>query len=162
MKSVSQQSVKTLPAGSQCSVPYRPRSALRITFRKARWISEAIPAPPACHMMESAMTHSRSQAMMQKLLADFNAVVTEADQLVKFVTDEGGDKANALRTKVEKNLNAAKERLRSLEDAVMEKTKATARATDEYVHENPWQTVGIAAGLSVVFGVVIGLLLCRR
>jgi ElaB/YqjD/DUF883 family membrane-anchored ribosome-binding protein len=113
-------------------------------------------------MMESAMTHSRSQAMMQKLLADFNAVVTEADQLVKFVTDEGGDKANALRTKVEKNLNAARERLRSLEDAVMEKTKATARATDEYVHENPWQTVGIAAGLSVVLGVVIGLLLCRR
>ena len=108
------------------------------------------------------MTHSSSQAMKQKLLADFNAVMTEADQLVKFVTDEGGDKANALRTKVEKNLNAAKERLRSLEDAVMEKTKATARATDEYVHENPWQTVGIAAGLSVVLGVVIGLLLCRR
>jgi ElaB/YqjD/DUF883 family membrane-anchored ribosome-binding protein len=100
--------------------------------------------------------------MKQKLLADFNAVVTEAEQLVKFVTDEGGDKANALRTKVEKNLNAAKERLRSLEDAAMEKTKATARATDEYVHENPWQTVGIAAGLSVVLGVVIGLLLCRR
>ena len=108
------------------------------------------------------MTRSSSEAMKQKLLADLHAVVTEADQLLKFVTDEGGDKANALRTKVERNLNAAKERLRSLEDALMEKTKATARATDEYVHENPWQTVGIAAGLSVVLGVVIGLLLCRR
>jgi ElaB/YqjD/DUF883 family membrane-anchored ribosome-binding protein len=113
-------------------------------------------------MMESEMTHSSSEAMKQKLLADFHAVVTEADQLLKFVTDEGGDKANALRTKVERNLNAAKERLRSLEDALMEKTKATARATDEYVHENPWQTVGIAAGLSVVLGVVIGVLLYRR
>jgi ElaB/YqjD/DUF883 family membrane-anchored ribosome-binding protein len=113
-------------------------------------------------MMESAMTHSSSEAMKQKLLADFNAVVTEAEQLLRLVTDEGGDKANALRTKVEQNLNAAKKRLRSLEDAVMEKTKATARATDEYVHENPWQTVGIAAGLSVVLGVVIGLLLYRR
>jgi ElaB/YqjD/DUF883 family membrane-anchored ribosome-binding protein len=112
--------------------------------------------------MESAMTRSSSEAMKQKLLADFNAFVTEADQLLKFVTDEGGDKANALRHKVEKNLNAAKERLRGLEDAVMERTKATARATDEYVHENPWQTVGIAAGLSIVFGVVIGLLLHRR
>jgi ElaB/YqjD/DUF883 family membrane-anchored ribosome-binding protein len=113
-------------------------------------------------MMESAMTHSRSEAMKQKLLADFNAVMTQADQMLKLVTDEGGDKANALRAKLEQNLNAAKERLRSLEDAVMEKTKATARATDEYVHDNPWQTVGIAAGLSVVLGVVIGLLLCRR
>jgi ElaB/YqjD/DUF883 family membrane-anchored ribosome-binding protein len=113
-------------------------------------------------MMESAMTHSNSAAIKQKLLADFNAVVAEADQLLKLVTDEGGDKASALRTKVEKNLNAAKERLRSLEDTVVEKTRASARATDEYVHENPWQTVGIAAGLSVVFGIAIGLLLCRR
>jgi ElaB/YqjD/DUF883 family membrane-anchored ribosome-binding protein len=147
-------------AEGQCSVPYRPRSALRISFRKAGWI--AIPAPTACPMMESAMTHSRSEAMKQKLLADFNAVVSEADQLLKLVTDEGGDKFSALRTKVEKNLNAAKERLRSLEDAVMEKTKATARATDEYVHDNPWQTVGIAAGLSAVLGIMVGLLLCRR
>ena len=88
--------------------------------------------------------------------------MTEADQLLKLVTDEGGDKANALRVKLERNLNAAKERLRSVEDAVMERTKATARATDEYVHENPWQTAGAAAGLSVVLGIVIGLLLCRR
>ena len=108
------------------------------------------------------MTQSNSEAMKRKLLADFNAVVHEADQLLKFVTDEGGDKASALRSKVERNLNAAKDRLRSLEDAVMDKTRATARATDVYVHENPWQTVGIAAGLSVVFGVVIGLLLYRR
>ncbi len=108
------------------------------------------------------MTQSNSEAMKRKLLADFNAVVHEADQLLKFVTDEGGDKASALRSKVEKNLNAAKDRLRSLEDAVMDKTRATARATDEYVRENPWQTVGVAAGLSVVIGVVIGLLLYRR
>jgi len=35
--------------------------------------------------------------MKQQLLAEFNAVVAEAEQLLKFVTDEGGDKANALR-----------------------------------------------------------------
>ena len=108
------------------------------------------------------MTHSSSDAMKRKLLEDFNAVVHEADQLLKFVADEGGDKANALRGKVERNLNTAKERLRDLEDAVVEKTRATARATDEYAHENPWQTAGIAAGLSIVCGIVIGLLLYRR
>jgi len=108
------------------------------------------------------MTRSSSDAIKHKLLADFNAVVSEADQLLKLVTEEGGDKAVALRSKVERNLNAAKDRLRGLEDAVMERTRATARATDEYVHENPWQTVGVAAGLSAIIGVVIGLLLTRR
>lgn len=108
------------------------------------------------------MSYSGSEAMKHKLLADFNAVVHEADQLLEFVADEGGDKADALRGKVEKNLNAAKARLRDLEDAVMEKTRAGARATDEYVHENPWQTVGVAAGLGAACGVVFCLLLLRR
>lgn len=108
------------------------------------------------------MSHSHTEAMKQKLLDEFNAVVTEAGQLLKFVTDEGGDKANALRAKMEKKLNAAKERLRSLEGTVVDKSRAAARATDEYVHENPWQSIGAVAGVSVALGVVIGVLLYRR
>ena len=108
------------------------------------------------------MTGSSSDAMKKQLLANFNSVMTEAEQLLTLVTESGGDKADALRTKVERNLNAAKAQMRSLEHAVVEKSKAAAHATDEYVHENPWQTVGITAGVSAVLGVVIGLLLCRR
>jgi len=108
------------------------------------------------------MNYSNSEATRRKLLADFNAVVNEADQFVKHLADEGGEQANAVRNKVERNLNAAKARLRNLEDTVVEKTRATARATDEYVHENPWKTVGVAAGLSALLGVAIGLLLYRR
>ncbi|MBE0625265.1 MAG: DUF883 domain-containing protein [Burkholderiales bacterium] len=108
------------------------------------------------------MNHSSTQVIKKRLLADFNAVMSETDQLLKLVADEGGDKAVALRTKVERNLDSAKQQLRGLEEAVMEKTRAGAHATDEYVHENPWQTMAIAAGLSAVVGAAIGLLLCRR
>lgn len=108
------------------------------------------------------MSHSSSAVMKQRLLADFNAVMSDADQLLKLVAEEGGDKASALGTRVERNLTAAKARLRGLEDLVLETTKAGARATDEYVHEKPWQTVGVAAGLSLIFGAAIALLLFRR
>ena len=108
------------------------------------------------------MSHSRSETMKHKLLADFNAVVHEADQLLHAITEEGSDTALAVRGRVERNLNAAKERLRELEDAVMERTRAGARATDEYVHENPWQTVGVAAGVGAIIGAVISLLIYRR
>ena len=37
-------------------------------------------------------------------------------------------------------------------------TKEAARATDEYVHEHPWQAVGAAAGV----GFLIGMLIARR
>jgi len=40
--------------------------------------------------------------------------------------------------------------------ALMERTRAAARATDDYVHENPWRAVGVAAGVGLVIGLLIG------
>ena len=96
--------------------------------------------------------------MQEKLLTDFNAVIAEAEQLLKSVASEGGEKADSLRAKMEENLRAAKSRLKDVEGAVVEKTRAAAHATDDYVHDHPWQAIGVAAGV----GVVIGLLLNRR
>jgi len=45
---------------------------------------------------------------------------------------------------------------------VVDKSRAAARATDEYVHENPWQSIGVAARVGAALGVVIGALLSRR
>lgn len=39
-----------------------------------------------------------------------------------------------------------------------EKTKAAAKYTDDYVHENPW----LAVGAAVVAGLVVGLLLVPK
>jgi ElaB/YqjD/DUF883 family membrane-anchored ribosome-binding protein len=33
-----------------------------------------------------------------------------------------------------------------------------ARATDEYVHDNPWQAIGVAAAV----GFLLGLVVARR
>jgi Mg/Co/Ni transporter MgtE len=37
-------------------------------------------------------------------------------------------------------------------------TRDAARATDAYIHKNPWQAIGVAAGI----GLVVGLLTGRR
>lgn len=108
------------------------------------------------------MTLHANEVTKDKLIEEFNTVVTETEQLLKSVANAGGEKAGALRASVEQNLAIAKDRLRSLQQAATEKTRAAAHATDEYVHEHPWQAIGVAAGLSAVIGVVIGLLLNRR
>ena len=53
-------------------------------------------------------------------------------------------------------LRDAKERVLDLEAAVVDKTKAAARATDDFVHEEPWKAVGVAAALGLALGVLIG------
>ncbi|MES1982546.1 MAG: DUF883 family protein [Pseudomonadota bacterium] len=108
------------------------------------------------------MTQSQTRATKKEVLNDFNAVVNEAEQLLKSVASEGGDKANALRGKLEQNLAVAKQRLLNIEDTLMEKTKAAAQVTDDYVRNQPWQSIAVVGGLGVAVGVAMGLLMNRR
>ncbi|MDD5176335.1 MAG: DUF883 family protein [Sterolibacterium sp.] len=101
-------------------------------------------------------------AITDQLIGEFNTLVSQAEELMKYAANAGGDKAGALRTGVEQNLATAKKRLRELQQAATKKTLAAAHSTDEYVHENPWQTIGVVAGVSAVIGVVTCLLLNRR
>jgi ElaB/YqjD/DUF883 family membrane-anchored ribosome-binding protein len=94
----------------------------------------------------------------QKLVEEFSAVLTEAEGLLKAAATETGEKARDLRSQVEAKLLSAKLRLQELEGQAVESAKAAAHATDEYVHEHPWQAIGIAAAL----GLVAGLLINRR
>lgn len=108
------------------------------------------------------MTRRTSEVTKNQLIEEFNAVVADTEQLLKSGAQAGGEKADALRAGVERNLASAKERLREFQHAAIEKTRATAQAADEYVHEHPWQGIGIASGVTAVLGVVVGLLLNRR
>ncbi len=108
------------------------------------------------------MQRSATHEVKKELLRDFGNVITEAEQLLKSIAHEGGDRTAALRAKMEHNLNTAKERLQDIEGTIIEKGKVAARATNEYVHENPWRSIGAVAGVSIIAGVVIGVMLGRR
>lgn len=108
------------------------------------------------------MTRHSIEASTNQLIEEFNTLVGETEQLLKYVANAGGEGAGALRASVEKNLAIAKHRLQNIQQAATKKTQAAAQATDEYVHESPWQAIGIAAGLSVIIGAVASLLLNRR
>jgi ElaB/YqjD/DUF883 family membrane-anchored ribosome-binding protein len=93
-----------------------------------------------------------------KLVDDFAAVLSEAEEMLKRAATETGDKARDLRSQVETKLLRAKLSLQEIEGQAVDRAKAAARATDDYVHDKPWQAVGIAAAV----GIVVGLLMNRR
>jgi ElaB/YqjD/DUF883 family membrane-anchored ribosome-binding protein len=59
---------------------------------------------------------------------------------------------------MEDSLRTARVKVAEAQEVVVDRAKAAARATDDYVHANPWRAVGIAAGV----GLVIGMLISRR
>ncbi|MCL6556537.1 MAG: DUF883 family protein [Burkholderiales bacterium] len=92
----------------------------------------------------------------EKLVADMKAVISDAEEVLKATADQTGEKIASLRARVQERLHAAKARLAAAEAVLVEKTKAAARATDAYVHENPWKAVGIAAGIGFLVGFILG------
>jgi len=105
---------------------------------------------------------TNTRVATDKLVQDFNEVVTDAEQLLKSIAAAGGEKSQALRATLEENLKTSRERLRELEERAVERTRAAARATDAYVHGHPWQSIAIVAGITAIVGIVVGLLLNRR
>lgn len=102
--------------------------------------------------------NAQADVSTDRLVADLKTVMEDAEALLKATSSLTGEKIQEVRARAEESLRKAKVRLTEVEQEAMRRAKEIAEATDEYVHENPWQSVGIAAGV----GLVLGLLLARR
>ena len=108
------------------------------------------------------MGHTRTDVTKEQLYAEFETVVAETEQLLKSLAGAGSDKAGAIKVNIEQGLAAAGDRLTKIREQSLKQAGAAALATDEYVRGNPWQSIGVVAGLAAIAGLVAGLLIARR
>ena len=101
-------------------------------------------------------TIEMSNNSKEKLIADMKVVVADAEEILRATAGVAGEKMAELRERIGERLRDARVRLDDAEAMLVDKTKAAARATDDFVNENPWQAVGIAAGIGVLLGIIIG------
>jgi ElaB/YqjD/DUF883 family membrane-anchored ribosome-binding protein len=99
-----------------------------------------------------------AQLDTDKLLEDLQLLVRDAEALLKATATQTGERVEEVRARAEESLRVTKERLAEMEDQALERAREVATAADKYVRENVWQSVGIAAGV----GLLVGLLLRRR
>ena len=92
------------------------------------------------------------------LMHDLQAVIHDAEVLLKNSALPSGDDFKNAKARFEATIKNAKDEIVRLERLVVNKTKEAAKSTDTYVKENPWQAVGLGAAV----GFVIGLLISRK
>jgi ElaB/YqjD/DUF883 family membrane-anchored ribosome-binding protein len=98
------------------------------------------------------------QDMKDNLIDSVKSSLNDAESLLHEAASNTGDKAVELRDRALASLKRTREALYEAQDAVIESGRKAARATDNYVHDNPWQAIGIAG----VTGLLLGLLVSRR
>ncbi|ALI05792.1 MULTISPECIES: YqjD family protein [Pseudomonas] len=104
------------------------------------------------------MARTQAKTAQEILMEDFQTLVSDTERLLDHTATLAGDQADALRGQIHETLLRARETLKLTEDSMRERGQAAVVATEEYVQANPWQSVGIAAGV----GFLIGLLATRR
>lgn len=93
-----------------------------------------------------------------RLVADLRAVVEDAEALLEATSSESGEKMESLRARVERSMHQARERIAHAEAEAVEQARTAAGTAESFVQERPWQSIGTAAGI----GLVLGLLINRR
>lgn len=91
----------------------------------------------------------------EKLIHEIKSVVADAEALLRATKGQAGAEVAELHATMTQRIAAAKSHLMAVEEAMLERARLAAKNTDEYVHDNPWQVISIAAGVGLLIGYLI-------
>lgn len=89
---------------------------------------------------------------------DVKDALRETEDLLEQAASATAEQASSLYARVARNLGQTKTRLVEMESQAVDKARYAAKATDTYVHDHPWQAIGVG----VAVGVLLGMLISRR
>jgi ElaB/YqjD/DUF883 family membrane-anchored ribosome-binding protein len=90
--------------------------------------------------------------------AEIKSLIADVEDLVARIADLKDADVARMRNKVLRAVDAAKDSLAEGADTLRRQAQQAATTADDYVHDSPWQAVGIAA----LVGAVVGILATRR
>ena len=90
--------------------------------------------------------------------SEIKNLISDVEDLMARIADlKDGDVAR-VRNRVQRAVEATKQSLAESADTLRHQAQNIAATADDYVHESPWQAIGIAA----LVGAVVGILAARR
>jgi ElaB/YqjD/DUF883 family membrane-anchored ribosome-binding protein len=90
-----------------------------------------------------------------RLVTDLKSLMNDAEELLRATASQAGEKITLARQKIEQSLIEGRKAVADAEQVLVKKSKEAAEIADDYVRENPWSAIGIAAGVGFVLGLLI-------
>ena len=99
--------------------------------------------------------HRRNLQDVQRAISrEFQTLISDAENLLKQTTGSAGGQTEELRNRINANIERAKSLLKDSENTLRDQGQAARQATEDYLHEHPWQSLGIAAGVGFLLGLL--------
>lgn len=106
--------------------------------------------------------HRRGDHLKEYANSEMRALISDVEELIERVGNIADADVTRLRTKITESLANVKQIISDSAESISSRAKAAATATDEYVHERPWTTIGVAAVLALLVGVGVKAAAARR
>ncbi|MBC8024598.1 MAG: DUF883 domain-containing protein [Steroidobacteraceae bacterium] len=103
-----------------------------------------------------------ARAAADTTVVELTRVVAQAEELLKTLGEEGGAAVEAVRQRVQRTVSQAKVRLADASDRVRERAVDASKATDRYVHDNPWRSIAYGAAAGAAVALIASALLRRE
>ena len=95
----------------------------------------------------------------ESVVVELSRIVAQAEELLKTLGEEGGAAAEAVRQRVVRTVNQAKVKLADASTRARGAANDAAKATDRYVHDNPWKSIAYGAAAGAAVAIIVSALL---
>ncbi|MBK3748550.1 ElaB/YgaM/YqjD family protein [Stutzerimonas balearica] len=118
-------------------------------------IDQSLTDNPSSRPVIDKEAHRRNlQTAQNALIEEFHTLIADTERLLKHTQESAGGQTEELRNKINANLARARQALKEREGDLREQGQAAMQCTEEYVQTHPWQSIGIAAGVGFLLGLV--------
>lgn len=100
-------------------------------------------------------TRKKAQPIDADFMDEVKKNLDDAERLMRDAAEATGDKATEMREAAMRSLRQTRETLHDTQEAIVESGRQAVKATDHYVHDNPWQAIGIAGIVGLLFGMLV-------
>lgn len=101
------------------------------------------------------MATKKNAQREEDFMTEVRSSLDEAERLMREAAETTGDKATEMREAAMRSLRQTRETLQDTQEAIVESSRQAAKATDHYVHDNPWQAIGVAGIVGLLFGMLV-------
>jgi len=88
----------------------------------------------------------------EHLLSQLHKLLSDLEGLAKSAADTAGQEGEEAAGRLKETLASARTRIRDAEHELQRNVARGARAADDYVHQNAWVSVGVAAAVGFLLG----------
>ncbi|HOW63765.1 MAG TPA: DUF883 family protein [Candidatus Paceibacterota bacterium] len=102
------------------------------------------------------MERAQNEVARERIMEDLKSLARDAEELLKVTAGDVSEKTKEARSKLASALERAKASCQQMEERALASAKDAARKADMAIRSHPYESIGLAFGLGLLIGVLVG------